>query len=124
VPKFIDPVFAKTSPKRSFSMTENKRLGLVFAKTGSIISGTGLLKSLKIPPQFSLYLSIYIWGREQEFASCLRSGSSNKNILTGTCFHVIHRSMKAVLETHDIGRDHRGLKGISKNIEQFNKNND
>jgi hypothetical protein len=39
---------------------DNERLGLVIAKTGSIISGTGLLKSLKIPPQFSLSLSIYL----------------------------------------------------------------
>jgi len=41
VPEFIDPVFAKTSPKRSFSMTEYERFGLVFAKTGSINSSTG-----------------------------------------------------------------------------------
>ncbi len=40
VTECIDPVFAKTSLKRSFSMTENERLGLVFAKTGSINSGT------------------------------------------------------------------------------------
>ncbi len=40
VAEFIDPVFAKTSPKRSFLMTENERFGLVFAKTGSINSGT------------------------------------------------------------------------------------
>jgi hypothetical protein len=33
VPEIIDTVFAKTSPKRSFSMTEYKRLGLVFTKT-------------------------------------------------------------------------------------------
>jgi hypothetical protein len=43
VPEFIDPVFTKTSPKRSFSMTERERFGLVFAKTGSIISGTGCM---------------------------------------------------------------------------------
>jgi hypothetical protein len=42
VPEFIDPVLAKTSPKRSFSMTENEHFGLVFAKTGSIHSGTVL----------------------------------------------------------------------------------
>jgi hypothetical protein len=40
VPEFIDPVLAKTSRKRSFSITENERFGLVFAKTGSINSGT------------------------------------------------------------------------------------
>ncbi len=43
VPEFIDQVFAKTSPKRLFSVTENERFGLVFAKIGSISSGTGLL---------------------------------------------------------------------------------
>jgi hypothetical protein len=41
VPEFIDPVFVKTSPKRSFSITENERFGLVFVKTGSINSSTG-----------------------------------------------------------------------------------
>ncbi len=44
MPECIDLVFAKTSPERSFSITENERFGLVFAKTGSInsgISGTG-----------------------------------------------------------------------------------
>jgi hypothetical protein len=40
VPEFIDPVVTKTSPKRSFSVIQNERFGLVFAKTGSIISGT------------------------------------------------------------------------------------
>ncbi len=33
VPEIIDPVLAKTSPKRSFSMTEYERFGLVFTKT-------------------------------------------------------------------------------------------
>ncbi len=40
--KFIGPVFAKTSPKRSFLIIENERFGLVFSKTGSINSGTDL----------------------------------------------------------------------------------
>ncbi len=31
--EIIDPVFAKTSPKRSFSMTDYERFGLVFTKT-------------------------------------------------------------------------------------------
>ncbi len=39
VPEFIDPVLAKTRPKRSFSVIEND----VFAKTGSINSGTDYL---------------------------------------------------------------------------------
>ncbi len=33
VPEIIDPVFAKTSRKRSFSMTEYERFRLVFTKT-------------------------------------------------------------------------------------------
>jgi hypothetical protein len=40
VPKIIDPVFAKTSPKRSFCMVEIVRFGLVFENTGSINSDT------------------------------------------------------------------------------------
>jgi hypothetical protein len=40
VPEFIDPVFVKTSPKRSFSITENEHFELVLTKTGSINSGT------------------------------------------------------------------------------------
>jgi hypothetical protein len=47
VPEFIDPVFTKTSPKRSFSLNRKRALWLVFAKTGSIISGTGLLQNLR-----------------------------------------------------------------------------
>ncbi len=44
VPEFVDPVFAKTSPKRSFSLIEYERLGLVFTKTGSTNSGTAVYK--------------------------------------------------------------------------------
>ncbi len=40
MPEFIDPVFTKTSPKRSFSLNRKRAFWLVFAKTGSIISGT------------------------------------------------------------------------------------
>jgi hypothetical protein len=39
-PEFKDPVFAKTSPTRSFSVIEFERFQLVFAKTGSINSDT------------------------------------------------------------------------------------
>ncbi len=38
--EFIDPVFAKTRPKRSFSVIDNERFGLLVAKTGSINSAT------------------------------------------------------------------------------------
>ncbi len=40
VPEFIDPVFTKTSPKRSFSLNSKRAFWLVFVKTGSIILGT------------------------------------------------------------------------------------
>ncbi len=43
MPEFIDPFFSKTSLNRSFSVIENERCQLVFAKTGSINSGTDLL---------------------------------------------------------------------------------
>jgi hypothetical protein len=33
VPEFIATLFEKTSPKRSFSIIENERFGLVFTKT-------------------------------------------------------------------------------------------
>jgi hypothetical protein len=42
VSEFIGPVFAKISPKQSFSVIENERCGLIFAKTGSINLGTVL----------------------------------------------------------------------------------
>jgi hypothetical protein len=48
VPEIIDPVFAKTSPKRSFCMTENERFGLVFVKTGSINSGADIFQKYKM----------------------------------------------------------------------------
>jgi hypothetical protein len=50
VPEFIDLVFAKTSPKRSFCMTENERIGLVFPKAGSLNSGTGVFRELQLIP--------------------------------------------------------------------------
>jgi hypothetical protein len=44
VPEFIDPRFRENKPKkRSCAVIENERFGLVFAKTGSIISGTVVL---------------------------------------------------------------------------------
>jgi hypothetical protein len=40
-PNLQTRVFVKTSPKRSYSVIENERFGLVFVKTVSVISGTG-----------------------------------------------------------------------------------
>jgi hypothetical protein len=50
VPEIIDLIFGKTIPKRSYSMTENERFGLVFANTGSINSGTGQWAPLYMSP--------------------------------------------------------------------------
>ncbi len=49
MPEFIDPVFVKTCRKLSFSVIQNERFGLVFVKTGSIISGTDLVQNKLIP---------------------------------------------------------------------------
>ncbi len=50
MPEIIDPVFTKTSPKRSFSVIENECFGVVFAKTGSI-------NSVVKKPHWYLYVS-------------------------------------------------------------------
>jgi hypothetical protein len=44
VPEIIDHVFAKTSQNACFLLSENERFGLVFVKTGSINSGTGVYR--------------------------------------------------------------------------------
>ncbi len=54
VPEFIDPVFTKTSPKRSFSLNRKQAFWLVFAKTGSIISGTGDCTTLPRQPYITI----------------------------------------------------------------------
>jgi hypothetical protein len=51
VPEFIDPVFTKTSPKRSFSLNRKRAFWLVFSKTVSIILGTGLNLSVQGLPK-------------------------------------------------------------------------
>ncbi len=56
VPEFIYLVFPKTSPKRSFSVIQNGRFGLGFAKSGSIISDTVNLS-------FAVYLDCGSGGR-------------------------------------------------------------
>ncbi len=47
-PNLQTRVFVKTSPKRSYSVIENERFELVFAKTGSIISGTGYFVIVRV----------------------------------------------------------------------------
>ncbi len=44
MPEIIDPVFAKTSQNARFLLSENERFGLVFVKTRSINSGTGVFQ--------------------------------------------------------------------------------
>ncbi len=56
VPEIIDPVFAKTSPKRLFCMTENERFGLVFMKTGSINLGAGIFQEKR----FTIWTNINV----------------------------------------------------------------
>ncbi len=48
MPEFIDPVFAKTSPKHLFSMIGNMRVGLAFAKTRSIIRAQGDIEVFRV----------------------------------------------------------------------------
>ncbi len=65
VPGIIDPVFAKTSQNARFLLSENERFGLVFVKTGSINSGTGLLAAeaglrKKNQGQIRLHFMIYV----------------------------------------------------------------
>ena len=62
MPELIDPVFAKTSPKRSFCMSENERFGLVFVKTGSVNSDTGVnrVSSARRLVDYELLLSVDI----------------------------------------------------------------
>ncbi len=87
LPEIIDPVFAKTSPKRSFCMTENERIGLVFVKTGSINSGTCVATQIKKKPHIqgnSEWISCKVigwltassWGNICAFPHILGSRSS------------------------------------------------
>jgi hypothetical protein len=54
----------KTSPTRSYSVIENERFGLVFAKTRSIISGTDLrlsfVTTLRYGIQCAKYMYLYL----------------------------------------------------------------
>jgi hypothetical protein len=71
MPEFIDPIFAKECSKHSFSMTENERFGLVFAKTGSINSGTELFSSTTFR-----VLNFLSFGDINRYFSLIRSGYS------------------------------------------------
>jgi hypothetical protein len=70
VPEFIDPVFTKTSPKRSFSLNRKRAFWHVFAKTGSIISVTGLLISSCVGSTFPSLFSYPTNTKESQASSC------------------------------------------------------
>jgi len=61
VPEFIDPVFTKTSPKRSLSLNRKRAFWLVFAKTGSIISGTVQLIVSLIKTNAKIELNFFVF---------------------------------------------------------------
>ncbi len=58
MPEIIDPVFAKTSQNARFLLSENERFGLVFVKTGSINSGTGVLQHAVLNGKKALFLCV------------------------------------------------------------------
>ncbi len=71
MPEFIDPVFTKTSPKRSFSLNRKRAFWLVFAKTGSIISGTGVKFRLLIMSLYAGLLQYWSYA-EQTCRDCIQ----------------------------------------------------
>ncbi len=76
VPEFIDPVFTKTSPKRSFSLNRKRAFWLVFAKTASIISGTGqFLRKADIYGLVSILVhgALELWWRGRELRGWILS---------------------------------------------------
>jgi len=72
VPEIIDPVFAKTSRKRSILITENERLGLVFGKYWVYKFGrrprihrTDKMKRINSDPQHWKPLLLLVLNREE-----------------------------------------------------------
>ncbi len=66
VPEIIDPVFVKTSPKRSFSMTEYERFVLVFTNTRVYKYGHGKREGKKIAEVISMEKNNF----ERNFVDC------------------------------------------------------
>ncbi len=102
VPEFIDPVFMKTSPKRSFSVIQNERFGLVFAKTGSIISGTELRSAvffrLLAKRSYMNNLSIHHWCTKAPYTDPWRScPQENRFIQITDYFHNVEISQPLLL---------------------------
>jgi hypothetical protein len=73
VPEFIDQVFAKQAPKRSFSMTENERFGLIFAKTVSINSDTVQMTASQQSLIFCVLLFLFRGYTQRVFYDLLRT---------------------------------------------------
>ncbi len=85
MPEIKDPVFTKTSPKCSFSMSENERFGLVFAKIGYINSGKGdfkcrEVKAVLVTPAMGAWNQVVVPARQPVLARPLNSrlGSWNR----------------------------------------------
>ncbi len=76
----------KTSPQRSYSVIEKERFGLVFAKTGSIISGTALIVSdlQDTNKNYFFFSQIFSFFKDQGFSSffCLLNVDGKIRICT------------------------------------------
>jgi hypothetical protein len=117
VPEFIDRVFGKTSPIRSFCMTENERFGLVFPKTGSINSGTGIdfqLGGLVLQPSAGIFkkslgasnrLGIGLWYRPSRLHRLAEFNPWNRFLVSlkvykfGLWLHRLAESIPGILKT-------------------------
>jgi hypothetical protein len=79
----------KTNPKRSYSVIENERFGLVFAKTGSIISGTGdLISSIMVQYNVSGQVQHRLVDLEvvRSISACAVFMAKRKIIVYRSCF--------------------------------------
>ncbi len=101
VPEIIDPVFTKTSQNARFLLSENERFGLVFVKTGSINSGTGLLIRAKVS---EAALQSENSRRETALQIRCRPLLHSTNSTVPDSFVLSHRQRrkrKTIAETHD-----------------------
>ncbi len=79
MPESIDPVFVKTSPKRSFLIIENNRFGLVVAKTGSINSGTRRPYTAGGRKEYTL--DVYTAGSRNEYTLDVHTAGGRKEYI-------------------------------------------
>jgi hypothetical protein len=81
VPEIIDPVFAKTSQNARFLLSENERFGLVFVKTGSINSGTGLCQTTFLVYNKNAWYADMKSLKSTDSISCGSCPGSNMNLI-------------------------------------------